>query len=220
LAQGLWQGHLLSWHINRLELMAVFRALTHLLPNLRGHHVLVRMNNTLVVSYINHQAVLQLHHLWKTGSPNPPVSPREAAFSKSSFISHEHQNHRADILSRQGLLWEKFGQAEVPVCISRDNTRSDVVLPYLSSSSRTGYHGTAMAKLAISLAYEFTYNISCWRQWLIFIVNGNHYCLLNEPLTLLAHNSPCTISAMYMNYSTNNTNWGDVWYYFYSPSNF
>jgi len=107
----------------------------------------VRSDSTLVVSYINHQAVLQLHHLWKTGSPNPPVSPRKAAFSKSSFISHEHQNHRADILSRQGLLWEKFGQAEVPVCISRDNTLSDVVLPYSSSSSRTGCHGTAMAKV-------------------------------------------------------------------------
>jgi hypothetical protein len=53
-AKGLWQDHLLSWHINRLEIMAVFRSLSlkHFLPDLRGHHVLVCTDNTSVVSYI------------------------------------------------------------------------------------------------------------------------------------------------------------------------
>ncbi len=35
------------------EMQAVFQALKHFLPDLRGHHVLVRTDNTSVVSYIN-----------------------------------------------------------------------------------------------------------------------------------------------------------------------
>ncbi len=41
-ARGLWSGRNLTWHINCLEMLAVFRALKHFLPNLRDHHVLVR----------------------------------------------------------------------------------------------------------------------------------------------------------------------------------
>ncbi len=51
-ARGLWRGHHLAWHINRLEMLAVFQALKYFLPDLRGHHVLVRTDNTTVVSYI------------------------------------------------------------------------------------------------------------------------------------------------------------------------
>ncbi len=39
-ARGLWRGHL-AWHINRLEMLAVFQALKYFLPDLRGHQVLV-----------------------------------------------------------------------------------------------------------------------------------------------------------------------------------
>jgi len=59
--QGVWQDHLLSWHINRLEMMVVFQALKHFLLDLRGHHVLDRMDITSVVS----------------GSPDPLVCPKE-----------------------------------------------------------------------------------------------------------------------------------------------
>ncbi len=51
------EGHHLSWHINRLEMLAVFLALKNILADLRGQHVLVRSDNTSVVSYINHQHV-------------------------------------------------------------------------------------------------------------------------------------------------------------------
>ncbi len=40
-ARGLWSGHHLTWHINWLKMLAVFRALKHFLPDLRDHHVLV-----------------------------------------------------------------------------------------------------------------------------------------------------------------------------------
>ncbi|ROL51349.1 Transposon Ty3-G Gag-Pol polyprotein [Anabarilius grahami] len=35
-AQGLWEDHQLSWHINRLEMMAVFFAVKYFLPDLRA----------------------------------------------------------------------------------------------------------------------------------------------------------------------------------------
>ncbi len=57
-ARGLWSGRHLSWHINCLEMLAVFQALKHFLPDLRDRHVLVRTDNTAVVSYINHQGGL------------------------------------------------------------------------------------------------------------------------------------------------------------------
>ncbi len=64
-ARGLWSGHHLTWHINCLEMLAVFRALKHFLPDLRNHNVLVRTDNTAVVSYINHQGGLRSRPLCK-----------------------------------------------------------------------------------------------------------------------------------------------------------
>ncbi len=62
-SQGLWKDHHLSWHINRLEMLAVFIALNNFLADLRGHHVLVHSDNTSVVSYIYHQGDLWSHLL-------------------------------------------------------------------------------------------------------------------------------------------------------------
>ncbi len=58
-AQGLWEGSHLMWHINCLKMLAVFQALKHFFPDLKGHHVLVCTNNTSVVSYINRQGGLR-----------------------------------------------------------------------------------------------------------------------------------------------------------------
>ncbi len=48
-----------------LEMLAVFQALKHFLPDLGGHHVLVRTDNTSVVSYINHQGGLRSRPLYR-----------------------------------------------------------------------------------------------------------------------------------------------------------
>ncbi len=50
-----WTGEFLSWHINCLELRAVFLALMHFLPALGKHHIIVRTDNMAVVSHINRQ---------------------------------------------------------------------------------------------------------------------------------------------------------------------
>ncbi len=64
-AQGLWEGPHLMWHINCLEILAVFQALKHFLPDLRDQQVLVRTDNTSVVSYVNHQRGLRSHPLYR-----------------------------------------------------------------------------------------------------------------------------------------------------------
>ncbi len=64
-ARGLWSGCHLTWHINCLEMLAVFRALKHFLPDLRDCHVLVRTDNTAVISYINHQECLRSRPLYR-----------------------------------------------------------------------------------------------------------------------------------------------------------
>ncbi len=87
-SQGLWKNHHLSWHINCLEMMAVFLALKNFLADLRGQHVLVRSDNTSVVSYINHQGVCGHIHFanWHASCEhNPPVVPREVVVSSSSL---------------------------------------------------------------------------------------------------------------------------------------
>ncbi len=54
-ASGEWTGEFLSWHINCLELRAVFLALMYFLPVLGGHRIIVRTDNMAVVSHINCQ---------------------------------------------------------------------------------------------------------------------------------------------------------------------
>ncbi|KAL0157227.1 hypothetical protein M9458_048473, partial [Cirrhinus mrigala] len=58
-ASGSWTGPRLRWHVNCLELLAVFLVLRRFLPMLRHKHVLVRMDNTATVAYINHQGGLR-----------------------------------------------------------------------------------------------------------------------------------------------------------------
>ncbi len=109
-ARGLWSGHHLTWHINCLEMLAMFRALNHFLPDLRNHNVLVRTDNTAVVSYINHQGGLRSRPLYN-------LARQILVWSQDKFLSLRavyipgHLNVGADILSRQ--IWRVFGQAQV-----------------------------------------------------------------------------------------------------------
>ncbi len=55
---GFWSEEELGLHINCLEMLAVYQACQFFLPDIRGHHVLVRSDSRSVVSYINHQGGL------------------------------------------------------------------------------------------------------------------------------------------------------------------
>ena len=54
-ASGKWSDEQRSWHINRLELEAVFLALRQFLPTVQGKAVLVATDNTTVSCYIKKQ---------------------------------------------------------------------------------------------------------------------------------------------------------------------
>ncbi|XP_067233771.1 uncharacterized protein [Chanodichthys erythropterus] len=134
-AQGLWEGHHQSRHINQLEMVAVFRALRYFLPDLRGHHVLVQSDNMSVVSYINRQGGLRSRQLCKLAHQILLWSQGKLLSLRAAYIPG-HQNVGADILSRQGprpgewrlhpevveLIWEKFGRAQVDLFASKETS--------------------------------------------------------------------------------------------------
>ncbi|KAL0158986.1 hypothetical protein M9458_047062, partial [Cirrhinus mrigala] len=94
-------GHQLTWHINCLEMLAVFQALKHFLPDLRDRHVLVRTDNTAVVSYINHQGGLRSRPLYKLAHQILVWSQGKLLSLRAVYVPG-YLNLGADILSRQG----------------------------------------------------------------------------------------------------------------------
>ncbi len=158
-ACGLWRGHHLAWHINRLEMLAVFQALKYFLPDLRGHHVLVSTDNTAVVSYINHQGGLRSRHLYRLahqilvwaqgkllslravyipGHLNVGAHPVETgAFTRGMDASH--RGGETDLES----VWPG---PSGPLRYSGDSAMSPLVLSTSSSPTGAGCHGTDVAE--------------------------------------------------------------------------
>ncbi|XP_060741844.1 uncharacterized protein LOC132856323 [Tachysurus vachellii] len=134
-AQGLWEGPCLSWHINCLEMRAVFLALKHFLPHLKGCHVLVRTDSTAVVSYINHQGGLRSRPLFRLARQILLWAETRFLSLRAVFIPGR-VNREADFLSRQVLrpgewrlhphvverIWRIFGRAEVDLFASEEST--------------------------------------------------------------------------------------------------
>lgn len=131
---GIWSPHLRRTHINYLELMAVMLTLRHFLPFLRGHHVLVRTDNTSTVAHINRQGGLRSRCLLT-------LARRLLLWSNTHFLSLRAthvpgvQNPGADLLSRGNLLygewclnpcvviqiWNRFGHSAVDLFASAEN---------------------------------------------------------------------------------------------------
>ncbi len=134
-SHGLWKDQHFSWHINRLEMLAVFFALKKFLADLRGHHVLVHSDNTSVVSHINHQGGLRSRPLCKLVCQILLWSQGKLLSLRAAYIPGTH-NIEADILSRQGLrpgewrlhpevvelIWREFSQAQVDLFASRETS--------------------------------------------------------------------------------------------------
>ncbi len=99
-SQSLWKDQHLSWHINCLEMLAVFLALKNFLADLRGHHVLVHSDNTSVVSYLNHQGGLRSRPHCKLACQILLWSQGKLLSLRAAYIPGTH-NIGADILSRR-----------------------------------------------------------------------------------------------------------------------
>ena len=106
-AGGVWSEDLRSAHINYLELMAVFLALKHFEPFVRGCHVLIRTDNTTTMCYINRQGGLHspvLHGL----------AQRLILWCDARLLSIKAShvpgllNRGADLLSRGGCRYDDW----------------------------------------------------------------------------------------------------------------
>ncbi len=97
-AAGLWTGPQLQWHINCLELLAVWLALRRFRTLLHEKHVLVRSDNTVTVAYINHQGGLRSPSHVATRPPSPPLESEA-----SEVASRRSCPRRAQPCSRRAL---------------------------------------------------------------------------------------------------------------------
>ncbi|KAL0169055.1 hypothetical protein M9458_037277, partial [Cirrhinus mrigala] len=124
-AQGLW-------HINCLEMLAVFRALKYFLPDPRDRHV---------VYYINHQRGLCSRPLYNLAH-QILVWSQDKLLSLRAVHVPGHLNVGADVLSRQvprpgewmlhpkvvKQIWKVFGPAQVDLFATRENAQSPLGL--------------------------------------------------------------------------------------------
>ncbi len=135
-ASGEWKEEFLFWHINCLELRAVFLALKNFLPVLGGYHIIVRTDNMAVVSHINRQGGSRSRTLDR-------LAHHLLLWSQDKFLSLRAVhlpgvlNLAADFLSRQKLkpgewmlnrqtvsqIWDLFGKAEVDLFASQESSQ-------------------------------------------------------------------------------------------------
>ncbi len=95
-AAGLWTGPQLQWHINCLELLAVWLALRRFRTLLHEKHILVRSDNTATVAYITKRSTLPSHVA--TRPPSPPLESEA-----SEVASRRSCPRRAQSCSRRAL---------------------------------------------------------------------------------------------------------------------
>ncbi len=142
---GLWTGPRLLWHINCLELWAVHLALWQFRPLLLGKHVLVRMDNTVAVSYINRLGGIWSHRMSQ-------LARLLLLWSQTQFKSlcavhiRGNLNRAANALSRHltsrddpADLESIWGSPGGPVCFPRVLPLPAVFLPDLTSA-QTHWH--------------------------------------------------------------------------------
>ncbi len=125
-AAGLWTGPQLQWHINCLELLAVWLALRRFKTLLHEKHALVRTDNTATVAYIKHQGGLCSRSMSQLARHLLLWSQKHLRSLHAIHVPGE-LNRAADKLSRQPalpeewrlhpevlqLIWRRFGDALV-----------------------------------------------------------------------------------------------------------
>ncbi len=131
---GVWTGPQLHWHINCLELLAVHLALNRLKRRLRGEHVLVRMDNSATVAYINRQGGLRSRRMSQLARHLLLWSRKHLRSLRAIHIPGL-LNRTADELSRAALpgewrlhpqtvqlIWRRFGLAQVGLFASLETS--------------------------------------------------------------------------------------------------
>ncbi len=148
-ASGEWTGEFLSWHINCLELRAVFLALMHFLPVLVEHNIIVRTDN--MAGSVPHKPSggFTVVHPGQACAPSSPLVPRQVPFFEGSSrsgnaepcgrfsVETETQAGRVDVKPSDGIpdmesVWQSRSG---PLCFSRVVPVPALVLPKLPDDS-------------------------------------------------------------------------------------
>ena len=149
-AAGLWKGAQLHWHINRLELLAVFLALHRFLPVLERQHVLVRTDSTAAAAYINRMGGMRSRRMSQLARrlllwSHPRLKSLRAIHVPGTL------NRAADALSRQllrpgewrlhpesvQLIWARFGEAQIDLFASPENAHCQLFFSLTEGSLGT-----------------------------------------------------------------------------------
>ena len=133
-AAGRWTGQWLQCHINLLELEAVRRSALQFLDHLHGRSVLLRTDNTTVVSYINRQGGTHSPSLWRLTKDLLTWAMHHGISIHAVHLPGK-ENTIADLLSRLSdsptewslletvthLIWVQYGRPEVDLFAAPDN---------------------------------------------------------------------------------------------------
>ncbi len=135
-ASGEWKEEFLFWHINCLELRAVFLALKYFLPVLGGYHIIVRTDNMAVVSHINRQGGSKSRTLDRLArhlllwSQDKFLSLRAVHVPGvlnlvAGFLLRQKLKPGEWMLNRQTVfqVWDLFGKAEVDLFASQESSQ-------------------------------------------------------------------------------------------------
>ncbi|XP_076746637.1 uncharacterized protein LOC112431703 [Maylandia zebra] len=154
--RGIWSAAQRQLHINHLELLAVFLALKRFRPVLQGQHVLVRTDNSTVVSYINRQGGTR-------SLPLLQLSRSLLLWCSVHFLTLRathvpgHLNLGPDLLSRGGPLvrewrlhpsivaqiWDLFGEAQIDLFASRVNAHCPLYFSIIDHDAPLGLDALA-----------------------------------------------------------------------------
>ncbi|XDV51976.1 hypothetical protein PO909_020761 [Leuciscus waleckii] len=88
-------------------------------PDLRGHYVLIRSDNTSVVAYLNHQGGLRSRPLCRLAHQILLWSQGKLSSLRAMYVPRD-QNQGADVLSRQGLRpgeWRLHPEVVEAMCV-------------------------------------------------------------------------------------------------------
>lgn len=136
-ACGAWKESEKLYHINYLELLAVYFALKSIAREMYNCAILLRIDNTTALSYINRMGGIQFPHLNNLSRQIWQWCEKRNIFLFASYIntkenieadfeSRRHQNPDTELeLSNEAFqnIVIKFGQPEIDLFASRTNTK-------------------------------------------------------------------------------------------------
>lgn len=143
-ANGHWKENELQFHINYLELQAAFLGLKYFARNKFDCDILMRIDNTTAISYINRMGGIQFPHLNDLARSIWQWCEQRGLWLFASYINTK-DNKEADEESRKinpdteielcsdafQTIVEQFGQPDIDLFASRSNAKCDTYVSWM-----------------------------------------------------------------------------------------